>query len=307
MRRGLLLAVVAVSLVAVPVAYALLTQYAVRTSTLNEVVPAASADGSGVPYIGWSQNSAAHPRLYSAFLKHGSDARVKLNPIGQGYLGGIEPPTVVFQQIYRGQSNIRMYDIDTATRSAPPAGVNTSSWEWHPTISGDWLLFGRESLSSGPQGIHLQNLTTAEQRQIAAATSTRRTILWPGQVSGNWVVYSRCNPVCNTFRYDIANQTTVQLQKPATVNPRYQYASSVTSTGTVYLARSGKGCGAGGVKIVRFGSADPPTGTIVAALGLGRDTQSSYARENTNGSVDVFYDRAACATGSWNIYRINDP
>jgi hypothetical protein len=289
------------------VAYALLTQQPVRTnSRISEITPAASIDAGGVPFIAWAQNSRAHPRHYDAYLKHGTDPSIRLNTVGQGYMGGIDPPNVVYQQIRRGQSSIRFYDIDSATRPAAPAGVNTANWEWRPSISGDWLLFGRSSVSSPAQAIRLHNVMTSEQRSIATASSSRRTILWPGQVNGDWVVYSRCNPVCSVFRYNITAETTVAMQKPATTRPRWQYAPSVSSDGTVYLARSGSGCGALGVKIVRYGLSDPATGRVVAGLGAGRDTQFSYARDNTDGSVDVFYDRYTCSTGRADIYRVND-
>ena len=30
--------------------------------------------------------------------------------------------------------------------------------------------------------------------------------MYPGQVNGNWVVYSRCGGNCQVFRYDIVNE-----------------------------------------------------------------------------------------------------
>jgi hypothetical protein len=100
----------------VPLAYALLTQHGVKTTRLYEPYP--------------------------------SEPRVKLNASGIGILGGIDPPTVAYQQVVRGNSNIKFYNADTHARSNPPAGVNTSEWEWEPSISGDWLLDGRLSTSS---------------------------------------------------------------------------------------------------------------------------------------------------------------
>jgi hypothetical protein len=32
-----------------------------------------------------------------------------------------------------------------------------------------------------------------------------------------------------------------------------------------------------------------------------------YARDNDDGTVDVFYDRYLCGTGTSDIYRVNDP
>jgi len=34
---------------------------------------------------------------------------------------------------------------------------------------------------------------------------------------------------------------------------------------------------------------------------------SGYARENADGSVDVFYDRYGCRSNVGDIYRVRDP
>ena len=57
-----------------------------------------------------------------------------------------------------------------------------------------------------------------------------------------------------------------------------------------------------------FGATDPAGGTIVADLGPnGRDFWSAYARDNDDGSVDVFYDRYLCGKTSSDIYSLHDP
>jgi hypothetical protein len=88
----------------------------------------------------------------------------------------------------------------------------------------------------------LHNQTTSEERLLATVTRPTHS-LEPGQVNGNWATYTRCTPVCNVIRYDITSQTKKKLSKPATTKPRYQYGSSVAADGTVYLARSSRGCG----------------------------------------------------------------
>jgi hypothetical protein len=42
------------------------------------------------------------------------------------------------------------------------------------------------------------------------------------------------------------------------------------------------------------------------SLGTGKDLWSAYARENSDGSVDVFYDRYGCRSNVGDIYRIRD-
>jgi hypothetical protein len=82
----------------------------------------------------------------------------------------------------------------------------------------------------------------------------------------------------------------------------------VTSSGAVYLARGRRTCGAG-VRIVRYSAADVragATGSVIATLPAGRDTFSSFARENPDSTVAVFYDRVRCATNRWNVFKLTD-
>jgi hypothetical protein len=301
MRGGLLVFAAVGALVATPVAYALLAQQPVKTTRLYEQLPAAQT-ASGVRYFAWTQNTVAHPRRNDAFLKRGAEVRVKLNTVGHGYLGGIDAPLVVYQQVYRGQSNIKIYDADTHARSNPPTGVNTSDWEWEPSISGDWLLYGRQDNQTDTQWVYLRSLTSTTEVELDEGLTFRQA----GQVNGDYAVWTRCDGACDVVRRRISTTTVTVLPKPAATT--YQYGAAVTSTGVVYVARSGRGCGSGGVKIVRyFGPSDPANGTVIAALGSGRDMWSGYARENADGSVDVFYDRYGCRSNVGDIYRVRDP
>jgi hypothetical protein len=298
-RKGLLASAAVAALVAAPVAYALLAQQPVKASRLYEQLPAAQT-ASGVKYFTWTQNTVAHPRRNDAFLKRGAEARVKLNKVGHGYLGGIDAPLVVYQQVYRGQSNIKIYNANTHARSNPPTGVNTSDWEWEPSISGDWLLYGRQDNQSDTQWVYLRSLSSTTQVELDEGLTFRQ----PGQVNGDYAVWTRCDGACDVVRRDILSSSDTVLPKPAATT--YQYAAAVTSTGIAYVARSGRGCG--GVKIVRYyGPGDPATGTVIAALGTRRDMWSAYARENSDGSVDVFDDRYGCRSNVGDIYRVRDP
>jgi hypothetical protein len=308
MRRGLLLtAVIAAALAAVPVALALLAETPVAATARNEFKPAAGFDSSGNELMSYSRSQSGHPNRYDAILKRvstGGTTTIKLNARGRGYGGGVDSPRVVYQQVVNGNSNVLIYNIDDTTRAAPP-GVNTSKWEWQPTISGDWVLFGRADLSGPTERVMLHNLASLEDRQLTRI-DRRAYAAIPGQVAGNWAVYVRCAPVCNVIRYDILNNTRTVLQKPVTSPPRYQYAAGVTSAGVVYVARSGPKCGSN-AKIVRyFGVSDPATGTRVAALPTGIDIFNIFARDNGDGTTDVFYDRVSCSAGHWNVYKVTD-
>jgi hypothetical protein len=300
MRRGLFIVAAAAALIAVSAAYALLSQHGVKTTRLYERYPAAAVDG-GTSYFAWSQNSRAHPGHSDAFLKRGSEARVKLNTKGLGYLGGIDPPMVAYQQVVAGNSNVKFYNSDTHARTNPPTGVNTSDWEWEPSISGDWLLFGRIAANSSDQRVILRSLTTATEVTLDQSFSFRE----PGQVNGDYAVWIRCDASCDVVRREISSVTDTVLQEPSATT--YQYGAGVTSGGIVYVARSGKACG--NAKIVRYlGASDPAGGTIVADLPNNQDIDNGYARENADGSVDFFYNRYLCNDDSVaDIYRVHDP
>jgi hypothetical protein len=304
MRTGPLIAATAVvatvvALVAVPAADALLDQLGVKTSRLYEQQPAAATDG-GAEYFAWSQNARTRKNHFDAFLSRTGDPRVKLNRKGLGYIGGIDPPVVAYQQVVKGNSDLKLYDVDTQARSDPPAGVNTSNWEWEPSISGDWLLFARQTNSA--QFVILRSLTTAAK----VVLDQGRRFHHAGQVSDDYAVWTRCGKTaCNVVRRQLSTATDTVLARPA---DRFQYGAAVTSTGIVYVARSSPKCG-GSVKIARFfGAGDAADGTVVADLGAnGWDLWSAYARENDDESVDVFYDRLLCGGNKADIYRVHDP
>lgn len=157
MRRGLFIVAAVAALVVVPAAFALLSQHGVKATGLYEQLPAAETDGT-TQYFAWTQNSRSHRNHFDAFLTRTGDPRVKLNATGEGFIGGIDPPNVVYQQVRNGRSNLKLYNADTQARTVPPAGVNTAAWEWEPSISGDWLFFARQTRSM--QFVILHSLTT---------------------------------------------------------------------------------------------------------------------------------------------------
>jgi hypothetical protein len=95
----------------------------------------------------------------------------------------------------------------------------------------------------------------------------------------------------------LATITGTDLLAPGQVNGNWA---------VVYAARSGTACGET-VRIIRFRSDDPNTGTEIAALPAGRDAFSGWARTRPNGSVDYLYERVVCGNRSRDLYRINDP
>jgi hypothetical protein len=307
-RHVVLIALVA--LVAAPAAFGLVAEQPVLNSTRNETRPSADWNAAGtVDYLAYSKSRRFHPHRYDAYLRlkdvgSGTASTVKLNTRGQGFAGGVDAPMVLYQQVVSGQSNLKLYDIDTGVRSSPP-GVNTARWECCADLSGDYILFTRQNVSRPVSRVILHQVSTGVDTRLALTTSVG-SYTEAGRIDGNWAVYFKCAPICNVFRHDIAANVTTKLPKPQTSSPRDQYAPSVASSGVVYLARAGRRCGSN-VKLVRFfGPSDPATGTVVATLPAGYDVGRTDARENADGSVDVHYDRARCSTGRLDVYKITD-
>ena len=303
MRRRLVVLVTLMALALVSAALAALQEQPVLSGVRNDRNPAADNTGTE-DVLAWARSRRGHPNLFDAWVRVGSSPAIKLNTAGRGWIGGIDYPTVVYQRIVNGRSNLFLYDLSNGSRPPTPTGVNTAKWEWHPTISGDWLLFSRDNNATPTRRVILHNQATAEER-LLATVSRRAHFLVAGQVNGNWATYTRCAPVCNAIRYDITAQTKKVLGKPATGTPLDQYGASVAADGTVYLARAGQSCGRS-VKLVRFGALDPANGTVVARLPAGFDIFFSSVRDNADGGADVFYDRGRCATDRWDIYKIHD-
>jgi hypothetical protein len=314
MRKRLALFIAMVGLiVGVGVAYATLTPQAVRTSRAQELFPAAAYSQSGTALLAWTQNSRAHPNRFNAYFKRGSHKPVKLNTSGHGYLGGIDPPLVIYQQVKNNESNLRLFNYATGDRLRPPQGVNTADWEWSPSISGDWITFGRGDDESNDEWVLLESSSQLAQLELEKI-GLRREDLYPGQVNGNFVVWTYCGLECDVRKYEIPSDhiptqgeiVPETLAKAATAT--HQYAAAVTSTGTVYLVRSGDGCGIK-LRIVRFGASDPPEGTVIASIPSGKDVHgdAGYVRERNDGAVEYFFDQVDCSSGRWDVYKVTDP
>ena len=118
----------------------------VKTSPAYEQVP---GTGGGT-YFAWSRGSPA-----TLFIQ--SDAgqpavRVNNSRSSHAWAGSIDGTTLVYQRARANQSDIRLWDVVAKSPLPPPAGVNTPNWEWHPTMSGDWILFGRRTRRSACSG-----------------------------------------------------------------------------------------------------------------------------------------------------------
>jgi hypothetical protein len=268
-----------------------------RTTTAQERIPAVDAT-----HLAWSQFPRFGAAFAALFMQSGGP-RVRVNRTGtHGWGGGFEGNTFVYQEVRGRQSNLQLYDVPTGARSAPPPAVNTLSWEWRPTISGDQLLFGRSLINQRIDQVLLRDLTTGTTR-VLDKIRWRNGFNWPGQVSGNYAVWFRClasTGACSAFLHDISAGVTTVIPSPG----RQQYYPSVTSDGTVYLVRSRRGCGAT-VQLVRRPLGGPSR--VIASFPAGRDASHSYAFQNGDGTTTVVFDRIRCATRTWDVLNIVDP
>jgi hypothetical protein len=121
-------------------------------------------------------------------------------------------------------------------------------------------------------------------------------------------VWARCDPYpqCIVFRYDLGTASATAL---ATLPAKVVYSPSVNQYGTVYYARSTRGCGKS-VEIVKQSLLGQPE--VLTALPHGRDVDVTYAytvppvRPPTAVTTRVYYDYVLCSKQTWDIYRVDD-
>jgi hypothetical protein len=306
MRRGLVLLVaLAAVVVAVGIAYAQVTgPTAVKTSpSFDENWPAATAN-----WFAWTQNPTSLPGRWNIWAEatpiDGSDA-FRVNPAGtRGATGGIDGDRLVYQQASSGQSDIVLFNLASKTHEPPHPELNTGHWEWHPTVSThpvtgqQWVEFGRVNNSTDVEKVLLHNMTTHETRTLVSKRAS--SFVAPDQVKGNYAVFTVCLPRCNVRVHDITANTTTTIPKPSYVE--HQYASSLDDDGTIYLVRSGRGCGKN-VRIVRYEAGDFD---LLFSLPETRDIFFTHTSDEGD-TNHVYYDQVNCRTGRWNIFKLTDP
>jgi len=298
MVRGPLVAVTAAIVSLIPLPAEAATQHPVRTTPAGEFQPA-----RGPNHLAWEQNTKAQPNHYDAFVQADGGAPVRVNrPRFNAAMGGIDDDLLVYQQYRKSRSDLFLYDLTTGTRSRLPRRVNSRLWEYWPSISDPWLLFGRWKMPKGTRQLILHNLATGEQR-VLHRVGGRKAFIDPGQVNGDFAVWSTCpgKGRCQVYRYEISSGTRVLLPNPGS----FQRAPSVAEDGTVFFSRGGKGCG-GSVRIVKIASDGAET--VLAQFPEGLDSRDTYAFTDEGGVTHLYYERFACGkrTGS-DIYEIVDP
>ena len=248
----------------------------------------------GDTYLAWQQNTRQHPSHYDVFARPmagGDKFRVNARKT-QGANGSIDGDTLVYQQFNGKRSDLKFFDLGTRTRTSPPAGVNTDQWEYWPSFSGDWLLFAR-LYGNGARRIFLFDLSTGDSRRLDGVRGAGSDLA-PGQVSGDWAVWSKCRQGdCDVIRYHIPDGTREKLPNSGT----RQHAPSVDPDGTVFFARANARCG-GSVKLIRR----PLQGaeTVLWRISSGDDIGTTRTFVDPAGVTTVLFDQFDCdqATGS---------
>jgi hypothetical protein len=264
----------------------------------DQILPDANAS-----FIGWSHNTKAHPRHYNAYVQPLSGGAptggsVKLNTgTSFGWFGGIRPDAneAAFQQTNarQSQSDIRILDLDVLPLApTSPPGLNTSAWEFRPSISASWILFGR-NLDRRTR-IYVYDRTLQTSIALASARNRRNgnPRIFPDDVTETYATWTKCVTVCNVYFYSLVTNVTTVIPNP---NNAHQYDSSVSdTTGDMYFVTSGRRCGVR-VKILRWHIGDPLPYTVVATLPSGYDVTVRTATFNDGTNDNVFFDRVRCA------------
>ena len=299
---ALLSAVVTISATAAvlaPLASAVTPQPVLRSGKAGEFQP---APGDGI--LAWQENTRKRPNRYTVFARPDGGQRFKVNAKKtNGANGSIEGNSLIYQQYKGRKSNLKFFNLTTKKRREPSKGVNTKHWEYWPSISDDHLLFGRLKRNGGRR-IQLFNL---EERKssLLHRTISKKAFLAPGQVNGDYAVWYKCSPKkqCDVFRYHIPSDTREKIANSGAV----QRSPSVSPEGTVYLVRSGKGCG-NEAELVRQPPELEAPPTVLWQLPSGADVSRTHAHVTSDGGRDLYYEHNTCRDPvASDIYKIEEP
>jgi len=253
--------------------------------------------------LSWTQNTKSHPNHYDVYLRSGGSTR-KVNAAGsQGFGGGIDGNYLVYDQYTsRAGDNLFVFHIDSRTRTMLH-DVDTPGPEYHPTISGDWILFPRGTRGKTTR-VLLYNRSNHQVRQLAQITGSGKYV-YSGQVNGDFAVWGRVTPNSqDVFLYRIATGTFARV---AHAGWYALYDPAVLPDGTVYYQRSRNGCGLH-TQIVRRDSHNVTT--VLVRLPNLVDGGYMYADGPEAGSAAAYYttvkckDRTSLVPNSADIYKL---
>jgi hypothetical protein len=265
---------------------------------LDQFLPSANAN-----WIGWSSNSTAAPSHYDAFVRPlvagvPTGTIYKLNAgttFGWSADMQTDANTTAFQRTNAAGTRSDIYTADLGTLppvAVAPVSLNTPDWEWGPVITQSWILFGRISSTRG--GIFLYDRSSHVTISLTnqKLSSSRRTLVTPGDVTQTYATWTRCEAICNVYYYNLSSHVTTLVANP-TKAMFYDPAIS-DDTGDMYFIRSGNGCGVN-AKIFRWHIGGAATYTVVSSLPTGYDSvdKSSVFYDGTHDTL--YFDRLKCA------------
>ena len=266
--------------------------------------------GAGV--FAWAQNRGSGSESFDAWVRVGNSPPRRVNPRHtEGFPGGFDGPQLVYQQSDERDptdSDLWLYDVTSGSRTKLGRRINTEEWEWGASLAGDWLLFGRGTVQGifdpGDRFVLLVNRATGERRELAKTDSLDINV-YPGQVSGNYAVWSVCRELptrhrCDTILHDIQSRDTRKL--PSGGAPA-QFAASVTSGGTVYAVRGGNRCGVA-TRLVRLDSGG--SASVVLAFPPGTEPMRTSAYDRDTDEAEIVFDRRDCSARRSDTFRVID-
>jgi hypothetical protein len=234
----------------------------------------------------WTQRQSYRSGVSKVFAQGSGVGTGQLNlPGTEAYAGGVDGTNIIFQQVTHANSDVVVYGYPTITRKLY-ARINTFKWEYLPSLSRPWLLFGRVQRNNANREIKLANTRT---KKVVTLDKTRgeKPYLSPGQVNGNYATWVKCTKACSIYRYDAAHRVKKRI---ASARRESLFGPSVAKDGTVFYGRGEPSCGQK-VRMMMWRGGHTSTLTDMPA---GQDFYSTFVYE-TKDEMRVIYDRLQCA------------
>jgi hypothetical protein len=193
---------------------------------------------------------------------------------------------LVIQLLDQG-SELASVDLRTRAVHRLPAPFNESRrFEWRPSLSGPWLLYGRIDYAAQRYAIVLANLRTKRVTTLDS-TSGHAAYAAPGQVNGRYATWITCpDNHCMAYRYDIAARKLVPM--PPIGGAGYgDFGPSVTADGTVYFGTATRGCA--NVRLLRWRD-----GAVRVVYTFPPHTGFQYSYATGTRSPTIYYDEVGC-------------
>jgi hypothetical protein len=292
-RVGLTTAFIAtMALLGMSTATAEVTPVKILGGRTDQVGPAANAT-----YLGFTANTTGAPDHYDAYSKPlAGGTPTKLNTRGSGWFGGIRPDTneAIYQQYKtnRGISDLHVIDLGTGIPTSPGSGVNSVYWEYDPSISQDFLLFGR--IKGSVEQLILYDRTQGTRRLLDSTPVPGNTFIRPGTLTGKYATWTKCGKTsCNVFYWDVVAKAQGRVPNPD--HHYFYYGSASDTSNKLYFVRSGNGCGVRTkIQSWNIGSTDPFK--TVVSLPSGYDvTTRTFTFVNAGTHDDVYFDQVRCS------------